>query len=58
MKRLLQEGWQRQVPLMIFEIGHDQAPPLTLLAEQMGWPQVRTTRDWNGFDRVLVVEKP
>ncbi len=57
-ERLLKEGWDHQVPLMILEIGHDQANQLKRIAKKIGWPHVQTTRDWNGFDRVLVVEKP
>jgi hypothetical protein len=28
------------------------------LAREIGWSHVETSHDWNGHDRVLVVEQP
>ena len=57
-ERLLREGKHRSVPLMILEIGAGQAERLKPLAREIGWPHVETSHDWNGHDRVLVVEQP
>ena len=57
-KRLLKEGYDRSIPLMILEIGAGQAKQIQILSHDLGWPRVETTCDWNGHDRILVVEQP
>lgn len=56
LEKLLEQGRVRRVPMMILEIGAEQAPRLVSFAQDIGWTKVTATGDWNGHDRILVVE--
>lgn len=57
-KRLLKDAKKHLNPngTIYFEIGHDQSDRIKKIAEKMGFSDIETVKDLNGFDRIMRIK--